>query len=308
MPCPLCDEVAATTVEQTTYDRIWSALASDLGAVFDPAVLARHTPAAHVELLECSSCGLRYFSPALPGDADFYHQLSTTSASYYSEARWDFHKAIELVAPGDVVLDIACGGGAWLQQAQNKGAEVCGIDTNPAAITRAREAGLHAQCLPLDEFTQQNSGRFDVVTAFHVIEHIPAIRSFVDAAKDCLKPGGKLILTVPNRLRRFRTSFEPLDYPPHHLSHWTANQLIVLARLTGLHPHAIYYEPGSMADCRALLRNWIAPAGQAESMWARAIARGVFGPLLYSLYRRAGLLDRWQLWRMSVMAVLGKSG
>jgi hypothetical protein len=62
-----------------------------------------------------------------------------------------------------------------------------------------------------------------------------------------------------------------------------------------------------MSECRAWLRNRIAPAGRAESLWARAIGRFAFAPWLYTLYHRIGLLDYWRLWRMSMMAVFERS-
>jgi len=118
---------------------------------------------------------------------------------------------------------IACGEGSFLQLAQAKGATICGIDTNPTAIENAKRKGLSAHCVLLNDFASENRGRFDVVTAFQVIEHLSEVQPFVRAARDCLKPGGKLLITAPNRLRRFRDPFEPLDHPPHHLSRWTSD-------------------------------------------------------------------------------------
>ena len=306
MQCPLCRELKRSSIEIIPYAQIWSSLTTDLGATFTQDVIERHTPALDVSLFECLNCGLQYFNPAVSGDAEFYSQLTSSVAAYYSAEKWDFQAAIQLIAPGDSVLDIACGGGSFLQLARAKGAEICGIDTNPAAVEEARKHDLPVHGLDLPEFAAKYPGRFDVVTAFQVIEHIPEVPPFVRSASACLKPGGKLLLTVPNRLRRFRAPFEPLDHPPHHLSRWTARQFQELAQLIGLKLVAIRYEPGRMPDCRALLRQWIAPVGQTESWWARAIARLAFGPSLYKIYAALGLLDRRLLRGMSVMAVLEK--
>jgi 2-polyprenyl-3-methyl-5-hydroxy-6-metoxy-1,4-benzoquinol methylase len=279
----------------------------DYGAVIDQDVINRHTAAEAMALVACQTCGLQYFSPAVPGDAEFYRLLTTTADAYYSEDKWDFQATLELVAPGAEILDIACGGGAWLQRARAQGAKVCGIDTNPAAVASARSAGLPAHCQSLAEFAREHGDRFDIVTAFQVVEHLSEVLPFIEAASACLKPGGRLIVTVPNRLRCVRSPFEPLDCPPHHMSRWSAHQLSYLARLTGLNLRTVRYETASMSECRAWLRNRIAPAGRSESLWARAIGRFAFAPSLYTLYHRIGLLDYWRLWRMSMMAVFERS-
>ncbi|MCB2263622.1 MAG: class I SAM-dependent methyltransferase [Candidatus Thiosymbion ectosymbiont of Robbea hypermnestra] len=302
--CPLCGDVSANPLESIPFERIWSSLRTRWGAVFSPEIMQRHTPAPNISLLECQRCGLQYFNPAIPGDAEFYNQLMASSLGYSSE-RWDFLAAIEIIASGDKVLDIACGEGRFLQLAQAKGAVVCGIDINPMAVENAKHKGLSAYCVPLNEFASENRECFDVVTAFQVIEHLSDVQPFARAASNCLKPGGKFFITVPNRLRGYHNPFDPLDQPPHHLSRWTSDQLQTLAHLTGCNVSTIRYEPAGVHDYRALLRCRIG-AEQSESLWARIIARIVFAPSLYQIYSTMGLLDRWHLLGMSVMGVFEK--
>ncbi len=304
--CPLCQKLESKSVSVIANERIWSSLEADSGVAIGQDVIARHTLASNISLLECLNCGLQYFSPALPGDSDFYSQLTSSAPTYYSVDKWDFRAAAKFVSTGNVVLDIACGDGKFLQLARSKGADVCGIDTNPTAVERAKLDGLPVHCTSLYEFASEYHGCFDVVTAFQVVEHLAEVQPFVRAAMDCLKPGGKLLLSLPNRLRLFRAPFEPFDHPPHHLTRWTANQFQEIAQQTGLKIISIHYEPGRMGDCRALLRGWIAPGRQTESLWARAVARLVFGPSMHKLFARLGWLERWPLWGMSMMAVLEK--
>lgn len=304
--CPLCTEYGSTVLETISFEKIWKSLANDLGACIDQEVISRHTPNQEVSLLECLTCGLQYFRPAIPGDSDFYIQLSGSVLSPYYREKWDFQVAMEFITPGLELLDIGCGEGAWLKRALAVGCKVCGIDTNPAAIEKVRDSDIPAYCINLEDFARDNMSRFDIVTAFHIIEHLPLVKPFINEAKNCLKAGGKLILTVPNRLRRLSAAFEPLDYPPHHITRWSARQFYVLAELTALKLIAVRYEPLSMGSCRAVLRKRIAPAGQSEKLWARAIGWITFNPLLYGLYEHLGLLHRWRLWGHSMMAVFEK--
>lgn len=136
--CPLCANTTVTEIETIAYERIWSGLSMDYGAILDQDVIHRHTPAEVVALVECRGCGLQYFTPAMPGDADFYRQLMTTANTYYSEEKWDFQAALEWVTPGDEMLDIACGTGAWLQKARALGRVVFA----PSLYTLYRHVGL----------------------------------------------------------------------------------------------------------------------------------------------------------------------
>lgn len=304
--CPLCERTQGKVIDEISYHSIWSALADEWGAAFDDEVKRKHTPGDKASLLECANCGLHFFSPAMAGDSAFYSQLTSTAPNYYSDDKWDFEAALETMGAGDLLLDVACGAGAWLRRADAKGVNAYGIDTNPAAIAQAKNMGLQAECCTVERFSTENTGRFDVVTSFQVIEHIPAVLPFVKAAADCLKPGGKLILTVPNRLRSFRRPLEPLDCPPHHVSRWSEDQFTVLAQLAGLTLTAVQYQPAPMAECRAVVRRYLASSGNSESLWARAIARAIFGPTLYKCYAHLGLLETWRLRGMSLMAILTK--
>jgi 2-polyprenyl-3-methyl-5-hydroxy-6-metoxy-1,4-benzoquinol methylase len=271
-------------------------------------VLERYAAPEDVHLLECLTCGLQYFDPLEAGSDDFYSQLTSSVPSYYSVEKWDFRIALEHISTGQKTLDIACGAGEFVVRAQSAGALACGIDTNPSAVATARQRGLTAECLPLESFATRHAKSFDVVTAFQVIEHIPSVEPFVEAAQYCLKPGGKLIITVPNRLRRVRDPFEPLDCPPHHLSRWSSAQLQRLAAQAGLAVAAIRFEHADMHDCRAVIRQAVARrlGCRAEAGFIRAVGRLLFGEFAYRAYAATGMLDRWGLWRMSVMAVLRK--
>jgi SAM-dependent methyltransferase len=307
--CPLCGGAGGAEVERVAYADVWQGLASEWGARISGGVRTRHSPADSAALVECSGCGLRHFVPAVPGDAEFYGQLSTSSA-YYSAGKWEFGEVCDRIAPGQTVLDVGCGDGHFVRMLRGVAAAAVGLETNPEAVQRARAEGLDVRLAGLDEFAAENAGAFDVVCSFHVLEHLPDVRGFVLAMLRCLKPGGSLVVSVPNRLRMAEPGvLQPLDCPPHHLSRWHPRQFAEMARLYGLELREVGFDPPDVDECRAALRRGLlrawgmdGAAGGAAYLLARLAARVVFGRALHAAYRRAGLLPRMGIYRQNMMA------
>ena len=67
-----------------------------------------------------------------------------------------------------------------------------------------------------------------------MIEHVDDPLHFLCEALKPLRPGGKIIITMPNREKLFLDNFEPLDYPPHHMTRWSSKQWIFLAKYLDL--------------------------------------------------------------------------
>ena len=303
--CPLCGAKDARFVERIPYQRIWETLSADWGVTLSPDVLDDHTPGDATRLFECVDCGLQYFLDAVAGDARFYSELSAGSGSYYVEGKWDFHETLRLVPAGALLLDIACAAGSFLQLAARSGVQAKGIDINPVGVAQAKAKGLDVECAPLDAFSAANAGQFDVVTAFQVLEHVDDCRSFLRSAWRCVKPGGRLVLTIPNRNRCFYSDFEPLDCPPHHLTRWAERQCHKVAEVVGAKGFTVVCEQTTMADCRDLLRRRIS-SSKPNAFLVRLIARLVLSSVLYAVYRRSGLLARLELWRMGMLFTLEK--
>lgn len=98
-------------------------------------------------------------------------------------------------------LDIGCGRGEWLSILENSGYTAFGIDINPIMVKSCQELGLDAQQVDvLSWLSAQDSDSVSVITAFHVVEHIPfeqLLRWTVEAYR-VLEPGGVLIFETPN--------------------------------------------------------------------------------------------------------------
>ncbi|MGV6845870.1 MAG: class I SAM-dependent methyltransferase [Lutibacter sp.] len=94
-----------------------------------------------------------------------------------------------------LILDIGCGVGDFLQACKKNGCQVEGIEPNKEARHIASNKIEKKVFENLNEIT---SVKFDVITLWHVLEHVPDFNEYINKIKSLLKPNGTLIVAVPN--------------------------------------------------------------------------------------------------------------
>lgn len=111
---------------------------------------------------------------------------------------WSLKKKVSLIEKQNKgvgsLLDIGAGTGDFLVAAKNNNWKVFGMEPNSSARNLAKEKGL---ILESDINAFQNQ-KFDVVTLWHVLEHVPNLDEVVDQLSNLIKTGGTLIIAVPN--------------------------------------------------------------------------------------------------------------
>ena len=244
-PCPLCGSAGGTPKLRIPYEDIWRALLTQWGASFSEEVRRRHQVALEATLVGCNRCDLEYFSPIAPGDEAFYEELMASIP--YNEDRWDFGVVDRGVPPGAHVVDFGCGRGAFLRRIAPRVGRAVGVDHNSDAIADLRAAGVEAHTSDFELFAQSERRAFDVVCAFHTLEHLPRVAILMKPAIECARDGGRIFISVPNRDRVGRLPLESLDCPPHHVSRWASGQFRMLADLHRLELVAVRYEEHNLS-------------------------------------------------------------
>ena len=116
------------------------------------------------------------------------------------------------------LLDIGCGTGDFLQVANNGGWAIVGIEPNEnaRAIANAKTNNKVYETGHLKSYEKQS---FDVITLWHVLEHLPNLNEQVVVLKSLLKPNGRLIIAVPNYksydAKRYQEFWAAYDVPRH---------------------------------------------------------------------------------------------
>ena len=121
------------------------------------------------------------------------------------------------------LLDVGCGTGDFLIKAKDHGWTVCGIEPNDKARAIANKKTNNA-VFEIDELLQIKKQSFDVITLWHVLEHLPNLEHHIAVFKSLLKPHGKLIIAVPNYKSydaKYYASFWAAYDVPRHLWHFS---------------------------------------------------------------------------------------
>jgi 2-polyprenyl-3-methyl-5-hydroxy-6-metoxy-1,4-benzoquinol methylase len=127
-------------------------------------------------------------------------------------------------------LDIGCGTGDVLKAAQDNGWVCTGIEPNEKARTIANSKTDNS-VFDISELNNLADNSFDVISLWHVLEHLPNLEEHISLFKRLLKPNGKLIIAVPNHKSydaAYYKEFWAAYDVPRHLWHFSQNSIKVL--------------------------------------------------------------------------------
>lgn len=240
MTCPLCrsnDSQILRRLEAEPLIEQWR-------AQFGMDIRSEFSEVSALELRTCRVCGLEYFSPpCVAGSASLYEQLEKFDW-YYMRRKWEHDVALQDMDGCKNGIEVGCGFGDFVARVvKEKAIPFEGCEQNPGAVQVARAKGVPVHLDTLESLANLRASSYDVVCSFQVLEHVARPGSFLDAACALLRPGGKLILGLPNAESFLKHQFNLLDLPPHHMSRWTDETLTFLQQLLPLKLARVAYEP-----------------------------------------------------------------
>jgi SAM-dependent methyltransferase len=175
----------------------------------DPPIFgSSRSKITHGRILRCIACGLGFrqlrSSPAEM--AEIYSKMDV--GVYESEAAGRKATAARhlrllnrfATTSSGRVLDVGCASGHFLREAREAGWSIAGVEPSETLYAKAVETlGKNAElyCSTLEQ-TNFSPASFDAVTLWDVLEHVPEPVGFMTHCGTLLKPGGKLLVNVPN--------------------------------------------------------------------------------------------------------------
>ena len=194
------------------------------------------------EILECDNCKLLFTTPRPDASVigNYYksedylshneHKKGLVPWIYNQVKKVNISNKYKIACKGFTkakLLDFGCGVGDFLHYAQQKGCEVMGCDMSEDARKYASEK-LGKTIVSPDEIFALPHSTFDVITMWHVLEHIDNLKFQTEQLHRLLKDNGRLVIAVPNYMsydaQYYKDKWAAYDVP-RHLNHFHKESL-----------------------------------------------------------------------------------
>jgi 2-polyprenyl-3-methyl-5-hydroxy-6-metoxy-1,4-benzoquinol methylase len=209
------------------------------------------------DIVSCKSCKFKFLNPQpTPQEleviyAQYYGESTVTSKTSQAADHLGFRKSVFLnlikylkpcKVEGASLLDVGCGNGDFIYEARKSGWITKGIEISSTAVNFAKTIRNldvvkgSLETLPFDSET------FNVVTILDVLEHVPHPLTTLREINRVLKPGGLLVIRVPNtpfqlvkaKIQKWKRgqNFTTMA-APFHLNHFDESSLRDLVEHSG---------------------------------------------------------------------------
>ena len=254
------------------------------------------------QLVRCNACNLVWLQdPPPPGEmwqhygADYDRSVATAGAD---PNRWrERRETVLKYKSGGSLLDLGCSSGGFLESIGGPSWRLYGVEMSDEVAARAK-ALTGAEVFVGDVLDARYAAEsFDVITCFHVFEHLYHPREVLEKVSLWLKPGGIFYVNVPNidsaGARIFNSYWYALELP-RHLYHFSPVSLRSLASAVGLSEVSLTAQREVFIESSA--RYWFDEVLQKTGISRQPLAKASAPSIPFRLVRKA--------FRLTVLPVL----
>lgn len=193
-------------------------------------------------IVECISCGFKFINPRPAAEklgayyiSEEYVSHSNTKKGFINSIyqvvrKYTMLKKLKLISEfykTGKILDIGCGTGDFLKTVKEAKWETIGIEPSPDA----RKMAIENYALDVREEAEikiLEKETFDIITMWHVLEHVPELNERIEDLKRLIKPNGVIIIAVPNctslDAKIYSENWAAYDVP-RHLYHFSPTDI-----------------------------------------------------------------------------------
>lgn len=203
------------------------------------------------QIVTCKSCGFKFTNPRPSKNeigeyykAESYISHTNTSKGiidkmYHAVRKYTLKDKINLINNQNPdkgkLLDVGCGTGLFLNEAREDGWTVDGIEPDAGARKIAEE--INKTKIKSEVLTSFKNEEFNIITMWHVLEHVHELNDTINWLKERLTENGSLIVAVPNYeskdAEKYQAQWAAYDVP-RHLYHFSQKSIKQLFEQKGL--------------------------------------------------------------------------
>lgn len=201
--------------------------------------LVRDAP--DLKILECICCGLvtlsslEHIQKGFYEDSGMHGSEPASMDAWLKDTDWDDQRrfdSVKALLPNKKLLDFGCGAGGFLNKSRQLAASVQGIELE------LRVQKYWHEKITIYANMESAGGGYDLITAFHVVEHLPDPVAILKILAAKLSKNGRMIVEVPSSDDALLTlydssAFQHFTYWSQHLFLFNAETLGILAKKAG---------------------------------------------------------------------------
>lgn len=204
-------------------------------------------------ILHCEECGVSFGYPFVGGSQEFYDIFHEQKG--YPKWRSEYDVAVKTAlkpTAGGKIIDVGAGVGMFLRGLGPEWQRHA-VEYSQSNIRELEGAGIRVFQNLSD--AQSESGTFQAVTLFQVLEHMADFSIVLKQCRRLLSAGGRIFISVPDgdaMILQEKLAGLP-DMPPNHIVKWTPKSLSLALRQAGFKPEQAGYEPSSWRNVPGFL-------------------------------------------------------
>ncbi len=250
------------------------------------------SPKSKFQLFKKKYYSRKYFRELSKPISNSFFQWFLTQRLYQTPDEWVKNNFI----PGKI-LDVGCGNGEFLNQLTKYGWRVKGIDVSRIAVKNTAQKVGKGNIILVNLLRKRIDGKFDIISFWHVLEHVFTPLDYVKKAKDLLNKKSYLIGEVPNLdsvVFRVYGNYYCWVMVPEHVLYFSEKSLKILFKNAGFKDVKVLFPARGLLNFSFSFKNFLSenrvPSLITKTLFIFSIPFSILLGLIFVLLRKGEVI------------------